>query len=56
MLSLPGDILYAVAAGLGLVAWAFMLGYDMMSSTPPGLEKKQAVPEEPVHYQMKEAA
>ena len=55
MFSLSGDLIYAVAAGLGMIAWAFVFGYDMFSTPPPGQEMKQAIPEKPVQ-QLKKAA
>ena len=56
MFSLPGDILYAVAAGLGILAWVFVLGYDMFSTPPPAQEMKQELPEEAIQMHLKKAA
>ncbi|HEX9758714.1 MAG TPA: hypothetical protein VGB26_13105 [Nitrospiria bacterium] len=56
MFSLPGDILYAVAAGLGMLAWAFIFGYSLFSTNPPAQEMEQEVPEEAMPIPLKKAA
>ena len=56
MFSLQGDIIYALAAGLGMLAWVMILGYEMFNSTPPVAEVKKELPEESIPYHFKKAA
>ena len=56
MFNLQGDVIYAVAAGLGMLAWVFVLGYEMFNSTPPVAEVNKHLPEETIPYHFKKAA
>ena len=56
MFSLQGDVIYAVAAGLGMLAWVMILGYEMYSSDPPVAEVNIQLPEESIPYHFKKAA
>ena len=55
-MSLQGDIIYAMAAGLGMLAWVMVLGYEMFNLTPPAAEVNKQLPEESIPYHFKKAA
>ena len=56
IMSLQGDIIYAMAAGLGMLAWVMVLGYEMFNLTPPAAEVNKQLPEESTPYHFKKAA